>query len=156
MKKMARSFPLFRLAVFVIVSCISTKAVAEEQKTAYEILASYGFPDGLLPRTVENSGESYALDANGVFELHLERLCRFTVPGNYEVQYAPKIAGSVSSGKLRNLSGISVRILYVWWNIDAITVNGNDLVFQVGPLSASFPADNFDENPMCLGGYSQL
>ena len=153
---MVLSIPLLRLALLATIFSLST-AVAEE-KTAYEILASYGFPDGLLPRTVENSGGNYALDDNGAFELHLERTCRFTIPGSYEVQYAPRISGSVSSGKLRNLSGISVHIFYVWWNIDAITVNGNDLMFQVGPFSASFPAENFVDNPMCVGsgnGHSQ-
>lgn len=119
--------------------------------TAYEVLASYGFPEGLLPNTVENSGEDYSLDANGAFELHLERSCRFTIPGSYEVKYSSRIAGSIEEDRLRNLSGIAVHIFLVWWDIDSISVNGKDLSFQVGPFSASFPAENFDENPMCSG-----
>ena len=87
----------------------------------------------------------------------------FTSKGHVDSRYLVamkfnRISGSVSSGKLRNLSGISVHIFYVWWNIDAITVNGDDLVFQVGPFSASFPAENFVDNPMCVGsgkGHSQ-
>lgn len=119
--------------------------------TAYEVLVSYGFPEGLLPKTVVNSGEDYSLDGSGVFELHLERSCRFTIPGSYEVKYSSRIAGSIEAGRLRNLSGIAVHIFYVWWDIDGITVNGKDLTFQVGPFSSSFPAENFDENPMCSG-----
>ncbi|KAH7331512.1 hypothetical protein KP509_20G037300 [Ceratopteris richardii] len=126
--------------------------VSFAEPTAYEVLASYGFPEGLLPKTVENSGEGYVLDDNGAFELHLERSCRFTIPGSYEVKYDSRIAGTIGSNHLRGLSGIYVHIFYMWWNIDAISVSGDDLSFQVGPFSANFPADNFDENPMCSGG----
>ena len=130
-------------------------AIADELPTAYEVLASYGFPDGLLPRIVEDSGEDYSLDVNGAFKLHLEKTCKFTIPNSYEVRYSSHISGLISQEKLRSLSGISVHILHMWWNIDGITVSGNDLVFQVGPFSASFPANNFDDNPMCLNRSDQ-
>jgi hypothetical protein len=140
------------LLSFLAMAWLFLAAVAanEESPTAYEVLASYGFPDGLLPRIVENSGEDYSLDDNGAFKLRLEKICKFTFPNSYEVRYSSRITGLISQDKLRNLSGISVHILYVWWNIDVITVNGDNLVFQVGPFSASFAANNFDDNPMCL------
>ena len=145
---------IFVFLSFVAMAWLSI-AVAEEDPTAYEVLASYGFPDGLLPRIVENSGEDYSLDTDGAFKLHLEKTCKFNIPNSYEVRYSSQISGIISPEKLRNLSGISVHILYVWWNIDGITVNGDDLVFQVGPFSASFPADNFIDNPMCLSRSEQ-
>lgn len=147
---MASPVALIQLTLLLAIAGFST--VASGTPTAYEVLVSYGFPEGLLPKTVENSGEDYSLDGTGAFELHLERSCRFTIPGSYDVKYASRIAGSIEADRLQNLSGISVRIFYMWWNIDAITVNGKDLTFQVGPLSSSFPSENFDENPMCSGG----
>ncbi|KAH7283383.1 hypothetical protein KP509_34G004300 [Ceratopteris richardii] len=132
---------------FILVGVGTSSAVP----TAYDVLVSYGFPEGLLPKTVKNSGENYDLKGNGAFELHLERPCRFTIPGNYEVKYDSRIAGVIDFNHLRSLSGISVRYFHMWWNIDAISVNGKDLHFQVGRFSSNFPADNFDENPMCTG-----
>ncbi|KAI5064539.1 hypothetical protein GOP47_0021209 [Adiantum capillus-veneris] len=137
--------------VLVLTLLFAIARISAADPTAYEVLASFGFPEGLLPKTVENSGEDYILDGSGAFELHLEGSCRFTIPGSYEVKYDSRIAGKIESDRLHSLSGISVNIFYVWWNIDAITVSGQDLTFQVGPFSSSFPAENFDENPMCSG-----
>ncbi|MCO5564034.1 hypothetical protein L7F22_017689 [Adiantum nelumboides] len=140
--------PHFVLALTFLFAIIGISAA---DPTAYEVLASFGFPEGLLPKTVENAGADYVLDGSGAFELHLEGACKFTIPGSYEVRYDSRIAGSIESDRLHSLSGISVHIFYMWWNIDAITVSGQDLTFQVGPFSSSFPAENFDENPMCSG-----
>ncbi|MCO5611981.1 hypothetical protein L7F22_066241 [Adiantum nelumboides] len=140
--------PHFVLALTFLFAIIGISAA---DPTAYEVLASFGFPEGLLPKTVENAGADYVLDGSGAFELHLEGSCKFTIPGSYEVKYDSRIAGSIESDRLHSLTGISVHIFYMWWNIDAITVSGQDLTFQVGPFSSSFPAENFDENPMCSG-----
>lgn len=122
----------------------------EQQPTVYEVLASYGFPVGLLPPTVEDDGEDYTLDADGAFVLHLESACTFTIPGSYEVRYASRISGTVSYDRIRDLRGISVHVLLIWWRINAVSVSGSDLTFHVGPFSASFPAQNFNNNTFCI------
>ncbi|KAK7846912.1 hypothetical protein CFP56_007281, partial [Quercus suber] len=47
------------------------------------------------------------------------------------------------------LTGISVKILFLWPNIIEVGRDGDDLYFSVGIASASFPIDNFYECPQC-------
>lgn len=119
--------------------------------SAYDILSSYGFPSGLLPQTVSH----YDLDSDGKFTLYLSGSCTVDIPDAYPVKYAPKITGTISNQTLDDLSGITVKVLFVWWDITGISVSGDDLVFKVGPVSASYAALNFSENPVCEEGVSE-
>lgn len=112
--------------------------------TAYEVLESYGFPSGLLPLTVV----SYTLDSDGSFTLTLEGSCIVNVD-SYRVKYASEISGVISTGSITDLSGITVRVLFIWWKITSITVSGSNLVFKVASISKSFAISNFIENPVC-------
>ncbi|KAI5082523.1 hypothetical protein GOP47_0002266, partial [Adiantum capillus-veneris] len=114
--------------------------------TAYEILEENGFPAGLLPSTVS----SYELDEDdGAFTLYLESACTVNIPNLYPIKYKSTIAGSITSGKISSLSGITVKVFFIWWSISSITVSDENLVFKVGPASASYAITNFDENPVC-------
>lgn len=53
--------------------------------------------------------------------------------------------------KIVGLSGIKVKALFQWWGITGIKVSGENLVFEVGGLSAKYPSKNFDEVPVCVG-----
>ncbi|KAL6210368.1 hypothetical protein ACLB2K_015601 [Fragaria x ananassa] len=54
-----------------------------------------------------------------------------------------------SNGKLKDLTGVSVKVLFLWLNIVEVSRRGDDLDFSVGIASASFPIDNFYECPQC-------
>ncbi|CAM6099714.1 unnamed protein product [Calypogeia fissa] len=118
---------------------------------AYEQLTNYGFPIGLLPSTVTG----YELAENGKFAVYLSGKCEIEIPSAFTVVYATKITGKLSYGSLKDLTGIQVKIYFVWLSITAISVNGDDLKFEVGYVSASYPIHpNFDENPECVNKFN--
>ncbi|XP_073066182.1 uncharacterized protein At5g01610-like [Primulina eburnea] len=126
-----------------------TAADEESLITVYEVLESYDFPVGLLPKGVT----SYELDpSTGNFEVHLDQTCSFTIQG-YNLKYSTKVTGTISYKRIKNLKGIQVKILFFWINIVEVTMDGDDLYLSVGIASASFPVDNFEESPQCGCGF---
>ncbi|GFY98271.1 DUF538 family protein [Actinidia rufa] len=89
---------------------------------AHAELNKYGFPVGLLPINVVG----YAVnETSGDFFVSLGDPCK--------------------------LDGIRVRAFFQWWSITGIKSNGDDLVFEVGMVTAKYPSKNFDESPQCQG-----
>ncbi|KAG4981787.1 hypothetical protein JHK82_026653 [Glycine max] len=114
--------------------------------TAYEMLESFHFPAGILPKGVTG----YELDpSSGKFSADLNGSCSFSLEGSYQLSYQKTITGYVSEGRLTELRGISVKILFFWLNILDVVRVGEDLDFSVGVASASFPLDNFFVSPQC-------
>ncbi|KAK8340244.1 hypothetical protein F383_25621 [Gossypium arboreum] len=112
----------------------------------YEVLQGYNFPVGLLPQGVLK----YKLDeSTGRFHAYLEGSCSFSLEGSYQLKYKSTISGIISNNRLKNLSGISVKILFLWLNIVEVVRDEDELEFSVGIASASFPIDNFYECPQC-------
>ncbi|KAJ7555441.1 hypothetical protein O6H91_05G084700 [Diphasiastrum complanatum] len=126
---------------------LASTATGQQQPntTAYELLELNGFPAGLLPHTVVSA----TFHSNGQFEVHLSGKCSVDVPGEYPVSYGSRITGVLSKGRLSGLSGITVKAFFVWWSITEIFVTGQDLVFTIGIASASYPASNFNDSPVC-------
>ncbi|KAL2532663.1 hypothetical protein Adt_06014 [Abeliophyllum distichum] len=116
---------------------------------AHQELIKYGFPIGLLPTDVK----SYNLNrTSGRFLIMLGDTCRVTLPpDNYLATYSKKITGKIVESRIAEIDGISVRAFFKWWGITGIRSNGQDLVFEVGMLSAKYPSKNFDESPDCEG-----
>ncbi|KAJ4708393.1 Protein of unknown function, DUF538 [Melia azedarach] len=116
---------------------------------AHAELTNYGFPIGLLPSSVQN----YSLNqSTGEFSVHLGGSCRLTLPpDNYLATYSKKIGGKIEQGRIAELNGISVRAFFKWWSITGIRSSGDNLVFEVGMVTAKYPAKNFDESPECDG-----
>ncbi|KAH6766419.1 transmembrane protein [Perilla frutescens var. hirtella] len=128
---------------------ISVAGASADQATAYEVLESYGFPQGLLPKGVM----SYKLDSStGKFSINLGKQCSFTIQG-YDLKYKTTITGTISRNRIRNLTGIQVKLLFLWVNIVEVTKDGDDLELSVGIASAGFPADGFEESPQCGCGF---
>ncbi|PPS14309.1 hypothetical protein GOBAR_AA06276 [Gossypium barbadense] len=75
--------------------------------------------------------------------------CSFSLEGSYQLKYKSTISGIISNNRLKNLSGISVKILFLWLNIVEVVRDEDELEFSVGIASASFPIDNFYECPQC-------
>ena len=119
---------------------------------AHTELTNYGFPVGLLPTSVHG----YSINkTSGDFSVELGGDCKITLPpDNYLATYSRTVRGKIVSGKIAELDGIRVRALFSWWSITGIRSTGEDLVFEVGMVSAKYPSKNFDESPDCEGKHS--
>ncbi|OVA10209.1 Protein of unknown function DUF538 [Macleaya cordata] len=128
--------------------------VSAESPSAYEMLEKFNFPKGILPEGVKG----YVLHEDNRFEVYLDRDCQFQVEeGGYYLYYKKKITGTVRFGSLRDLQGVSVKILFIWLGITEVSNSGDGkLDFYVGPMSASFPVSNFEENPQCGLGIDRI
>ncbi|KAL3517426.1 hypothetical protein ACH5RR_020015 [Cinchona calisaya] len=121
-------------------------AARDGPSSAYEILKSYDLPVGLLPK----GSTGYDLDEKtGKFSAYFNESCSFSLEGGYKLKYNSKINGYISKGRLSKLSGVSVKVLFLWFNIAEVTRNGDDLEFSVGIASADFSIDNFYIIPQC-------
>ncbi|KAM7509482.1 hypothetical protein LguiA_019935 [Lonicera macranthoides] len=119
---------------------------------AHTELIKYGFPTGLLPTNVA----TYSVNStSGEFTVHLSSKCHLTLPpDNYLATYSKKITGKIVEGKIGNLDGISVRAFFKWWGITGIKSNGENLIFEVGMVTAKYPSKNFQDIPECDGKHS--
>lgn len=141
-KHMSRGAVLAFCAIFLL----SIVAGDEDSPSPYEILQTYNFPVGILPK----GAIGYDLDKDtGSFKAYLNGSCGFQLEGSYQLKYQSTISGNISRNKLARLSGISVKVLFFWFNIVEVTRNGDDLEFSVGIASAAFPMENFEECPQC-------
>ncbi|EPS66046.1 hypothetical protein M569_08733, partial [Genlisea aurea] len=123
--------------------------VYSDGSDAHDELVKFGFPIGLLPADIEN----YALDStSGVFSVSLGKSCRLTLPpDNYLADYSSTITGKIVANRISELKGIDVWAFFKWWGITGIRSSGEDLVFEVGMVSANYPSKNFDMAPLCEG-----
>ncbi|CAJ2636891.1 hypothetical protein L195_g050043 [Trifolium pratense] len=120
---------------------------------AHVELASYGFPVGLLPATTVLS--HYINHTSGDFAVKLGGACKITLPpDNYVATYSDTITGKIVKGKIAELDGIRVRAFFKWWSITGIRSSGDDVVFEVGMVTAKYPSKNFDDSPACEGQHS--
>ncbi|KAH9730511.1 F22D16.19 protein [Citrus sinensis] len=136
------------LFIFLHQSAVATSSLSanSDQLSAYDILQSYNFPAGLLPKGITQ----YDIDREtGQFHAYLDGTCSFSLEGSYQLKYKSKISGYISENKLTSLTGVSVKVLFLWLNIVEVTRNGDDIDFSVGIASASFAIDNFYECPQC-------
>ncbi|XP_058226182.1 uncharacterized protein LOC131334888 [Rhododendron vialii] len=114
--------------------------------TAYDLLADYGFPIGILPKGVT----AYSLDEpTGKFSASFNGTCSFSLEGSYQLSYRSTINGYLTMGRLANLEGVKVKLFWIWVDIVDVRRSGDDLEFSVGIASAGFPVDNFEECPQC-------
>ncbi|OIW03662.1 hypothetical protein TanjilG_30726 [Lupinus angustifolius] len=120
---------------------------------AHVELTKYGFPVGLLPATTVLG---YAVNqTSGEFTVRLGGACKITLPpDNYVATYSKNINGKIVNGRMAELDGIRVRALFKWWSITGIRSSGDDIVFEVGMVTAKYPSKNFDKSPVCEGQHS--
>ena len=136
------------LSLIIIASPIlaSENVVVFNRPSVYEVIESFGFPSGILPKGVVG----YDLDrSTGKFAAYFNGSCSFSVEGSYELNYKSAIRGYISKGELSRLEGVSVKVLWFWIDIVEVKRVGDDLEFSVGIAGAGFPVDNFVESPQC-------
>ncbi|KAK3021069.1 hypothetical protein RJ639_047316 [Escallonia herrerae] len=144
---------IFTLSLLYLSPFIASIAVADggDSFSAYEILQSYDFPVGILPK----GAKGYDLDdTTGKFRAYFNGACSFSLEGSYQLRYKSTISGSISKDRLTNLSGVSVKVLFLWLNIVEVVRNGDVLEFSVGIALAKFTIDNFDVSPQCGCGFN--
>jgi hypothetical protein len=137
------------LTVFLFLSAVATSSpatITDDANSVYEALEDFNFPIGLIPK----GSLGYELDQNsGKFRAFLNGSCSFSLEGSYQLSYKSTISGYISKNRLTSLTGVSVKVLFLWLNIVEVVRNGDDLELSVGIASASFPIDNFFECPQC-------
>ncbi|CAN4093048.1 unnamed protein product [Withania somnifera] len=135
--------------LYIFLFFFVTAASRSEKPSAYEELQRYDFPIGILPKGVKD----YKLNTKtGEFSAYLNSTCSFKLENSYQLKYKAVIKGVISKGRLRKLSGVSVKVVLLWLNIVEVRRKGNDLEFSVGLTSANFPIGNFEECPQCGSG----
>lgn len=143
------SFPLLIIFLTTLPPLITATVGVEDGESslsAYDLLQSYGFPVGILPK----GAIGYDLDRNtGKFSVHLNGSCSFALEGSYQLRYKARFGGYIAKDRLTNLYGVSVKVLFLWLNIGEVVKNGDNLEFSVGIASASFPTYNFLVCPQC-------
>ncbi|RWR92700.1 hypothetical protein CKAN_02192000 [Cinnamomum micranthum f. kanehirae] len=133
-------------------SLVSAENHDSADLTAYEMLEKFNFPIGILPQGVK----SYVLNQDGSFEVYFDGDCKFALEGGYTLNYERKISGKVSVGTLKELEGVTVKVWFLWLGINEVNRGDGKLNFYVGPVSASFTLDNFEESPQCGCGLDCL
>ncbi|CAF1923534.1 unnamed protein product [Brassica oleracea] len=144
-------FPILT-ASFLFLFCVpfTTAAADGDLPTAYTLLQSYNFPVGILPKGVL----SYDLDEpTGKFHAYFDKSCSFALQGSYQLDYKSTISGVISENKLTKLTGVKVKVLFLWLNIVEVIRDGDELEFSVGITSANFAIEEFYESPRCGCGF---
>uniref|UniRef100_A0A0D9XXQ2 Uncharacterized protein n=1 Tax=Leersia perrieri TaxID=77586 RepID=A0A0D9XXQ2_9ORYZ len=151
---MAATHPLLLLAAAILLATAAagdgnTNVTSSSSTTpsAYEMLEKYDFPRGILPVGVEG----YTLREDGSFEVYFPRDCEFMLARTWLVRYGSRIAGDAASGRLTSLSGVHVKVLFVWIPVGEVDRSGDSLSFYIGPVSTSFPLSDFAHSPHCRG-----
>ncbi|XP_010456044.1 PREDICTED: uncharacterized protein LOC104737542 [Camelina sativa] len=135
----------------IFLSPLAFAVTAEsDTPTAYSLLQSYNFPVGILPKGVV----AYDLDTTtGKFHAYFNNSCSFSLVGSYQLNYKSTISGYISENKLKKLTGVKVKVLFLWLNIVEVIRNGDEMEFSVGITSANFAIQEFLESPQCGCGF---
>lgn len=107
-----------------------------DQRTR-RILREQGFPEGLIPNGVTAAD----IHDDGRFSVTLPRRVE-RKHGGYRVRFGPRIQGQLSEGKVTRLKGVEAKQM-LWFPVQAITVDGDVLVFSVGPTKHRLPRSEF-------------
>lgn len=138
------------LSLFSLFFLIGSSSSNEEHPSPYEALQQFNFPVGLLPQ----GAIGYDLNpSTGKFTAYLNDTCNFSLTNLYDLRYKNTISGVISKDHLKQLKGVSVRLLEIWLNIAEVRRHGDRLQFFVGIASAKFPVSSFEESPQCGCGF---
>ncbi|TVU25980.1 hypothetical protein EJB05_28504, partial [Eragrostis curvula] len=112
--------------------------------TAYDMLAQYDFPPGILPQGVKG----YTLSPDGSFEVDLPGDCNLHAV-DLKILYSSRISGNIQNRTIHSLEGVKVNVLLTWIDIDQVDRIEDQIQFHTNLESKSFPVDNFANSPQC-------
>lgn len=118
-----------------------------ESVTIYDLLKSYHLPEGLFPKGVKD----LSFDDSGTFQVYLDQPCNSMYEN--ELHYDRNISGVLSLGKIDQLSGISAKDLFLWFQVKEIRVDipsSGLIYFDVGVVSKQFSLSSFETPKECL------
>ncbi|KAK8565130.1 hypothetical protein V6N12_058705 [Hibiscus sabdariffa] len=113
----------------------------------YGILKDHGLPMGLLPKGITR----FDFDNTGRFEVHLDQACN----AQFEslLHYDMNVSGTLSYGKIGELSGISAQELFLWFQVKGVWVDvpsSGVIHFDVGLVYKQYPLSMFETPKDCM------
>ncbi|XP_062003230.1 uncharacterized protein LOC133720776 [Rosa rugosa] len=113
----------------------------------YDHLRQYGLPIGLLPKGITE----YSLDdSSGEFRVFLPQPCRAKFEN--QVRYDLNVSGTLTFGRIADLSGVSAQELFLWFPVKGIRVDvpsSGLIYFDVGVVDKQFSLSLFESPPDC-------
>ncbi|XP_042061540.1 uncharacterized protein LOC121805657 [Salvia splendens] len=64
--------------------------------------------------------------------------CSFSLEGSYQLKYSSVISGYIRQNKLTDLSGVKVKVLFIWLSIVEVTRNADKLQLELHLLILGF------------------
>ncbi|MCD7467842.1 hypothetical protein HAX54_005488 [Datura stramonium] len=94
------AFPLLIIFLTTLPPLITAAVDGGTSLSAYDLLESYDFPVGILPKGVTG----YDLDkSTGKFSAYLNGSCSFALEGSYQLRYKSKFGGYIAKVKYLHL-----------------------------------------------------
>ncbi|KAJ7978277.1 Protein of unknown function, DUF538 [Quillaja saponaria] len=143
-----RQPPSLSFAFFFSLSLLSLPvSTADSPYTIYDHLRLYGLPIGLLPKGITDFSIN---TTSGQFQVFLDQPCNAKFEN--EVHYDFNVTGTLSSGRIGELSGVEAQELFLWFPVKGIRVdvpNSGLIHFDVGVVDKQFSLSLFDSPPDC-------
>ncbi|PRQ41510.1 hypothetical protein RchiOBHm_Chr3g0447641 [Rosa chinensis] len=138
---------LLLLAVIGAVAPKSSSKASIGGGSIYDHLRQYGLPIGLLPKGITE----YSLDdSSGEFRVFLPQPCRAKFEN--QVRYDFNVSGTLTFGRIADLSGVSAQELFLWFPVKGIRVDvpsSGLIYFDVGVVDKQFSLSLFESPPDC-------
>ncbi|KAI4329774.1 hypothetical protein MLD38_028122 [Melastoma candidum] len=93
----------FAASLSALILTATSAAASPLSATTYEVLESYNFPEGILPKGVTGHDQD---PSTGKFSLYLNSSCSLSLEGSYQLRYKPLVPGVVSRDRLTGLGGV--------------------------------------------------
>ncbi|KAG6549152.1 hypothetical protein Mapa_009378 [Marchantia paleacea] len=101
----------------------------ESMKKAVALMEQFGLPLGLLP--LEDVQELGFVESTGYMWITQKKKVEHTFKLiSKQVSYAEEVKGYVEKGKIRKLSGVKAKELFLWVPVIDITVDGDQITFK--------------------------
>ncbi|KAJ4980089.1 hypothetical protein NE237_010869 [Protea cynaroides] len=108
-----------------------------------ELMKEIGFPSGVLPTgELEECGRVRATGfvwwkCKAAYE-------HFSVPTNSKTSYAAETTAYVEKGKMKKMTGVKTKQVFVWVPVSEMSIDGNKITFKASVgVGKSFPLISF-------------
>lgn len=144
-------FPRLVLLIAVIGAGVGASPASKSSSggggSIYDHLRQYGLPIGLLPKGITE----YALNTtSGEFRVFLAAPCHAKFEN--QVRYDFNVSGTLTFGRIADLSGVSAQELFLWFPVKGIRVDvpsSGLIYFDVGVVDKQFSLSLFESPPDC-------